>query len=112
MVSHALMILAPFRKEIKMVRYEKHCHCFRKFGVVEMQNYGVNEQVIRYLMGQKRDTYSNWNNRYDDLLEIYRRARPRLDEYRLGKTHLSLARLEGATSTRSHSQGYRSWFKT
>jgi hypothetical protein len=63
-----------------MTRYEKHVHSFRKFGKVEMQRNGVNEDVINYLMGHKRDTYSEWGDRYDELLEIYRGARPRLDE--------------------------------
>jgi hypothetical protein len=31
-------------------------------------------------MGQKRDTYPDWTNRYDELLKIYVEARPRLDE--------------------------------
>lgn len=84
MQVHRLMmqagILGRKQSEGKSTRYEKHVHSFRKFGVVEMQRHGVNEQVIRFLMGQKRDTYSNWTNRADELLEIYREARPTLDQ--------------------------------
>jgi hypothetical protein len=63
-----------------MTRYQKHIHSFRKFGKVEMQRNKVNEDMINYLMGHKRDTYSEWADRYDELLEIYREARPTLDQ--------------------------------
>lgn len=78
-----------------MTRYEKHVHSFRKFGVVEMQRVGVNEQVIRFLMGQKRDTYSEWSNRYDELLDIYREARPRLDQKQALEDVLEYAKARG-----------------
>ena len=51
----------------------------RAFGSVEMQNRNVNKDVIDYLMGHKV-TYIDWKNRYNQLLEIYRQARPRLNE--------------------------------
>jgi hypothetical protein len=62
-----------------MTRYVKHIHSFRAFGSVEMQNRNVNKDVIDYLMGHKV-TYTEWKKRYNELLEIYRQARPRLDQ--------------------------------
>lgn len=81
---HRIMTIADVvgRKQGQgsMTRYEKHLHSFRKFGKVEMQKHDVNEDVINYLMGHKRDTYSEWGDRYEDLLNIYRASRPTLDE--------------------------------
>lgn len=85
-----------------MTRYEKHVHSFRKFGVVEMQRAKVNEQVIRFLMGQKRDTYSDWSNRYDELLDIYREARPRLDQKQALDDVLDYAKARGYSIDPKH----------
>jgi hypothetical protein len=83
---HRIMVRAGVvgRKQANghMTRYEKHVQSFRKFGKVEMQGHKVNEDVINYLMGHRRDTYSEWADRYDELLKIYKEARPQIDQLR------------------------------
>jgi hypothetical protein len=53
-------------------------------------------------MGQKRDTYSEWSNRYDELLDIYREARPRLDQKQALDDILDYAKARGCSLDSKH----------
>lgn len=45
-----------------------------------MQNAGAPDEAIQHLMGHKTSTYSKWLNRKEELLDIYKRSHPGLDE--------------------------------